>query len=207
MSQVRDEAGVKANVFISYSRTDGDAAVWLRHELEARNVGAFRDLDELIASEEWWPRLTEMIAEADGVVLLLSPNSAGSKICGDEIAFAQSLGKRIFPALIESVEWLLVPEGLAKIHSVPLVDRSDRQVEDLVEAILTDIPWVREHTRLLNRARQWKARKNDQSELLREGALLEAEQWLSAQPVASPAPTQLHQVFIKASRDAERAEQ
>jgi hypothetical protein len=104
-------------VFVSYSRADAEKARWLRTQLENGGVTVFRDIDDTVAGEEWWRRLTHLITLADAVVFLLSPHSLASKVCADEVAFAQSLNKRLFPASIEAVDWSAVPE-LGKYHAV-----------------------------------------------------------------------------------------
>src|SRR5208337_1141228 len=204
-----DQDPGETRVFLSYSRSDKPMADWLRRELESAGVEVFRDIEDTLPGEEWWHRLRELIALADTIVFLLSPRSAVSKVCADEVAYARSLNKRIFPAIMESVDWRAVPEGLAKIHSVNLSEPKKRQqaVTELIAALLTDISWVREHTRLLDRARQWLERERTAAELLTSEALGEAERWLTRQPKSAEPPTSLHQEYIKASRDAERAEQ
>src|SRR5262245_50339908 len=170
----QSEAQARSRVFLSYARSDAEFAFWLRGSLEAQEIEVFRDIDDTLPSEEWWERLTDLIAKADSMVLLLSPQSARSKVCADEIAYARSLNKRIFPAVVENTPWSLVPEGLTKLHSVFLADRDAAQLSQLVSALLTDIPWVREHTRLLDLARHWQANGRPTSQLLREGDLVHA---------------------------------
>ena len=103
----------------------------------------------------------------------------------------------------------MVPQGLARIHSVFFTDSAQREsaVATLVSALLTNIDWVREHTRLFDRARQWEAKGRSPDELLTGPALEAAEQWLTETPQSAQAATSLHQDYIKAGRDAERAEQ
>lgn len=199
----------KTRVFVSYSRRDKDRAEWLQQSLETAGLEVFRDVDDTLPGEEWWRRLTELIAMADAIVFLMSHSSSASKVCNDEVQYARNLNKRIFPAVLETIDWQAVPEGLAKIHSVFFDDpaKLDSALSQLVSAISTDIGWVREHTRLLDRARQWEATGKSPTELLTGMALEQAEHWLTQRPAHAEPPTNLHHDYIKASRDAFQAEQ
>lgn len=193
-------------VFLSYSRIDQPFAIWLREELERLGVEVFRDVDDTLPGELWWQRLQDLIARADAVVFVLSPNSVQSSVCGDEVVHAQKLNKRIFPIAIDDIDWAVVPEGLSRVHSVSFTDTDARPtaVSQLYEAFLTDIDWVREHTRLRERADLWEKRGRSRHELLRGRALNEAEAWLDAQPEHAEPPTALHREFFQVSRDAAR---
>jgi tetratricopeptide (TPR) repeat protein len=207
--RTQDDLPGKTRVFLSYSRHDNRMATWLRKELEAAGFEVFRDIESTLPGEEWWRRLSELIALADAIVYLMSPRSCASKVCVDEVEYSRTLNKRIFPAMIKTVDWREVPEGLAKIHSVYLTDPEKREssVAKLVAAVQANIGWVREHTRLFDRARQWQAKGRSLAELLTGPALDEAERWLTQRPTLAEAPTNLHHDYITASRDAERAEQ
>ena len=76
----------------------------------------------------------------------------------------------------------------------------DRKIAVLAEAINTDIEWVREHTRIGERAEEWNAARRRGSMLLRGEALESAERWLARQPKTGSAPAELHREFIAASR-------
>lgn len=153
--------------------------------------------------EEWWARLRELMGKADAIVFVLSTNSVASKVCKEEVDFGSGLNKRIFPVVIADVDWNAVPDGLAKVHSVFFKDESAHTaaLEQLLAALLTDIDWVREHTRLGELAARH-AKAGSADELLRGTELHAAEAWLARQPKTAPSPTREHYAFIKASRDA-----
>jgi WD40 repeat protein len=195
----------KARVFISYSRGDADFAAWLHSGLEAHGVEVFQDTRDIVASEEWWPRLQQLIGRADTVVFVLSAGSAKSRECRREADVAIELHKRVFPVVIEAVEWSAVPEGLSKHHSIFFKETGDRvALGQLVTALATDIGWIREHTRLGELAEHWRAQGRPTGDLLRGRALDEAERWLIGQPNAAQPPTGLHLDYIQASRAAAR---
>jgi hypothetical protein len=194
----------QAKAFISYSRSDEAFAISLGQELEARGIEVLRDVEDTLPGEEWWRRLQSLIASADAIVFVLSRRSAESKVCRDEVAYGEELKKRIFPAVIEDVDWASVPPGLAARHSVffKCEDQCAQSLEQLTQALLTDIDWTREHTRLYERAALWQRQGRGRYELLSGRALQEAERWLQSQPAGAEAPTALHLEYIKAGRDA-----
>jgi tetratricopeptide (TPR) repeat protein len=199
----------KSTIFLSYSRKDSEVANWLKNQLFVRDFIVFQDLYDTIVGEEWWQRLKELILQADQIIFLMSSNSVKSKVCADEIKYAKSLNKRIFPVLIQDIDWRSVPEGISKIQSVFLHDSVDKSfaLRSLTEALSLDLKWVREHTRLLNRAHRWKLKNEIEDELLFGNALVEAEKWLVSGPTSNVYPTTLHQEYINESRKTETAKQ
>jgi|SRR4029077_11889606 TIR domain len=96
------EAQSIAKVFISYSRKDMTFADRLEAELRARGFEPLIDREEIYAFEEWWKRIELLIARADTVVFVLSPDSVGSEIALKEVSFAASLNKRFAPVFSAS---------------------------------------------------------------------------------------------------------
>lgn len=203
------DAASRTRVFLSYSRRDEAFAIWLRQQMVGRNIEVFRDVDDTLPGEAWWGRLQALIQAADTIVFLLSPRSATSEICQKEIAYAESLKKRVYPVVLEPVDWSVVPDGLASRHSVYFTENVLREasLDNLISALLMDIDWVREHTRIYERAINWERRGRVRSELLSGSALEDAEAWLAQQPGSAEAPTWLHRAFIKSSRDSARRRQ
>jgi WD40 repeat protein len=199
----------KTRVFISYSRKDQDFAIWLRQGLSSRGIEVFRDVEDTLAGEEWWRRLQTLIRQADTVIFILSPNSVASAVCRDEVAHALKLSKRIFPVVIADINWALAPEGLIKLHGLFFNDTAqlDAALGRLVEALETDIAWVREHTRLGELAQHWDVHQRLVADLLRGRALEDAERWLTERPKTARSPTNLQQEYIRTSRSAARRRQ
>jgi WD40 repeat protein len=69
----------------------------------------------------------------------------------------------------------------------------------LLKAIDTDLDHVRDHTRILVRAREWEGKGRDPSFLLTGNAIAEAEAWLVQAVGKDPPPTALHVEFISTS--------
>ena len=145
-----------------------------------------------------------MIAQADKVVFLLSPNSATSVVCNHELDRARQAGKVIVPVLIREVEASSIPEDIAKLNFVFMRDEVEyeRGLPGLLDVLSMDLTWVREHTRLNDLATAWERSDRRSGHLLRGTALTEAEAWRGAQPPLAAPPTALQQAFIDASRRA-----
>src|ERR1700732_810662 len=108
----------KARIFISYLRTDMAFADRLEAALKARGFEPLIDRTEIYAFEEWWTRIETLIARADTIVFVLSPDSVASEVALKEVAFAASLNKRFAPIVCRRVDDKAVPEALAKLNFV-----------------------------------------------------------------------------------------
>ncbi len=197
-------------VFISYSRHDADFVDRLQSALHQRGIEAFVDLEDIEKGEEWWARIEQLITEADSIVFVLTPSSVISKVCQDEIDFAERLNKRLVPVVARNLEGYDVPDALRRLNYVfftsrPGVDAADsfsEALNQLVRVLETDVKWIREHTRLATIARRWEVRARMRELLLSGRELSAAETWLTTRPRTAPDPTDLHRGFITQSRRA-----
>jgi tetratricopeptide (TPR) repeat protein len=192
----------KAQVFISYSRKDMAFADQLDAALRARRIEPLIDHSEIYAFEDWWKRIEILIAQADTVIFVLSPDAVASEVALKELAYATSLNKRFAPIVCRRVDPDAVPEPLRRLNLVFFDDaaRFDASVEMPVEALKTDINWIREHTAFGEASRRWTAAGRPRGLLLRSPVLQEAERWIAARPENAPAPTVETQTFISESR-------
>ncbi len=194
----------KAKVFISYSRKDLHFANRLDAALKARGFEPLIDRTEIYAFEEWWTRIEGLIARADTVVFVLSPDSVASEVALKEVAFAASLNKRFAPIVCHHVDDKQVPDALARLNYIFFDDPAqfDRSADQLAEALNTDISWIRQHTEFGEQARRWAAAKMPSGLLLRSPVLEQAERWIASRPRGAPAPTDETQAFVRNSRQA-----
>src|SRR5262249_7186778 len=133
-----------------------------------------------------------------------------SKVCKDEVEFAEKLNKRFVPIVARDLEGRTAPAALSRLNYIffipnPAVRASgdfDEAVNQLVRALETDIPWIREHTRLGALAERWEVRKRPTELLLRGAELNAAETWLTSRPEKAPDPTDAHRALITLSRRA-----
>jgi WD40 repeat protein len=196
----------KSRIFISYSRKDSAFADRLEAALKARGFDTLIDRAEIYALEDWWKRIEALIARADAVVFVLSPDAVASDICQKEVGFAASLNKRLAPFVYRRVEDGAVPEALARLNFIFFDDetRFEQSLNVLAEALEIDIHWVRKHTEFGEHARRWHAagRPGPRGLLLRSPVLEEAERWVASRPDGAPALTEAMQAFVAESRRA-----
>ena len=70
----------------------------------------------------------------------------------------------------------------------------------MVDALDTDLEYVKEHTRLLTRAIEWDQKYQKNSGELRDQELLVAEAWLAVSGLKEPSATDLQRDYITYSR-------
>jgi WD40 repeat protein len=142
--------------------------------------------------------------QADTIVMVLSPDAISSEVCKKEVTFAASLNKRFAPIVWRPVDDKAVPETLARLNFIFFDDDAqfDASANRLVEALATDIDWIRKHTQFGEVAHRWSpdGRPGPRGLLLRSPVLEEAEHWIASRPPGAPVPTDTTRAFILDSR-------
>lgn len=207
-------------IFLSYSRKDGDFVRRLADALDARGYAPIFDKSErlqddpnlrLTAQDEWWTTLKSMIAACEVMVFIVTPDSAASPVCDDEIAYARGLGKRIIAVLRRSVDFDAAPERLRALH-VSLDFCADDQAAFeaafhlLCNELEVDIGWYRNGARLARLADQWTKDGRPDGQLLRAQAVEAADAWALRCPHHATPPGELLLAFLDASREFEGRE-
>lgn len=193
-----------SKVFISYSRKDKDFVRRLNDSLEAGGVDVWVDWEGIPLSSDWMAEITRAIEGADAFLFIISPDSTSSKVCSDELALGIKYNKKLVPILYREPEnGAAMHEKIAATNWVYLRAQDDyeKTIPALIESINTDLEWVRQHTRLLQRAREWNDKKRNAGFLLYGGDLDDAEQWMTAataKPNRQALPGQAE--YIAASR-------
>ncbi|MDQ7025316.1 MAG: TIR domain-containing protein [Anaerolineae bacterium] len=85
------------DLFISYSRLDGDFARKLHQLLTDKGKDIWVDFEDIPLSSSWWEEIRDGIESSDTFVFVLSPHSVSSPICNFEIDHAITHNKRIVP--------------------------------------------------------------------------------------------------------------
>lgn len=211
----------KLKVFVSYSRRDLEFAKVVADRLEAAGIEVLIDERNLPYGEKWKGELLNFIRACDTVLFIVSPHSIQSRWCAWEIEHTLEESKRLVPVVLEAVPVDRLPAAISDIHLLSFEaawtrtsgagETFDDRIATLVSVLLTDIAWLREHTRLADLARRWEAvGKRDspaaaEARLLRGEVLGEAELWISRRPREAPEPTDVQRRFILASRRNEQA--
>ncbi len=208
----RSDGGQRLKVFISYSRADLDFADQLDACLELTGFDSTLDRQGIHAGEEWKTRLGNLIRDADTVVFVLSPTSAASEVCAWEVEEAHRFGKRIIPICCKPLENAKAPEQLSQLNYIFFYPEQKAPgsgfgtgLTKLVEALSTDLDWLREHTRLLQRATEWQAGGQLPNRLLSGTDIAAAKAWAARRPKNAPELSELHLDYIRASEQEEEA--
>jgi WD40 repeat protein len=194
-----------AKLFISYSRKDRAFVERLSEALKASGQDTWVDLKDILPSEDWLNAIRSAIEGADAFVFTVSPDSVDpASVCVKEIDHAVAHNKRIIPIVCRSVDTraVHVSEAIGRLNWVSFVDADGFELsfKKLVAAIETDLEWVKQHTRLLERAVEWDAAKRDDSFLLQKNDLAAAEVWLTLGPTKEPKPTAMQTQYVIDSR-------
>jgi WD40 repeat protein len=192
-----------AEVFISYSRNDSDFVHVLDEHLKGEGRDVWVDWEDIAPADDWQQDIYDNIDAAESVVFVVSAKSLESQYCGKELVHAQQRGKRIIPIACDAADPNRAPTALAQLNWIWCGDGDDRDIAfaKLSSALETDLAWAKAHTRLLVKAVEW-ADRGDGGLLLRGADLREAEQNLAANASRQPAPTELQQRYVLASRRA-----
>lgn len=174
-----------AKLFLSYSRRNSDFIDELIISVESYGFDVQFDRADLFPGEPWEPRLRGMISESDTTVCVLSNAWMASTECIKELKIALELGRRVIPVLIDPIDPANMPPELARLQFIFFHGEGHsyaRGVVDLIEALRTDIGWVRKQTRLLDKASEWQRADGSPALLLRGAALESALEWINSRP-------------------------
>lgn len=190
-------------VFISYSRKDGDVAQALRTALNEAGFDAYLDLHDIAPGEDWRARLGALIAAAEKMVFLISPDSVASEICDWEVNEAERQGKSLLPVVVRDTDRRDIPGRLERLNFIFFRDAVERAagVEMLTAALATDLEWEREKTRVNELAATWDGSGRPQRLLTWRGDAIRAlEKWRDSYPPTARPPTEAHLAYIAESR-------
>lgn len=192
----------RLKVFISYSRRDGEFADKLAAHLASRSIDVIIDRQDLPKLADWERELVRLIRASDSVIFIVSSHSVSSKVCQWELDQVKLLSKRLAPIVLSEAISLRIPEDISKLNYIDFTStgRFDDSCAILINALTTDIEWLKEHTRLSNIALRWDERGHPTDALLRGGDLDEADGWAAKRPLNAPIVTDVVRKFITASR-------
>lgn len=192
----------KSMLFFSYSRKDKVFVKKLCAALAAE-YEIWVDWEDIPPAVEWWEEIKRGIEDSDYFLFMLTSNSALSKVCGQELEYALSQGKRIFPIVIEQPD--PVPISLQAINWILFTQEADfdTALNQLLNALKTNPEDARLHTKFYGLWRDWVSHDKERSYLLRGKQLWEATTWLAGSDNSTPLPLQEHREYIWASQLAQ----
>ena len=118
-------------LFISYARVDKYYCLQIVDMLDIHDI--WYD-NRLQVGQQWWDQIRRRLEWCDGFVYLLSPDSVRSEYCLKECEIAQSLGKPVFPVLIQART--PIPDNLEPIQ---YVDFSEGMTPQTVKMLLNSL--------------------------------------------------------------------
>jgi pSer/pThr/pTyr-binding forkhead associated (FHA) protein/outer membrane protein OmpA-like peptidoglycan-associated protein len=193
----------RQTVFISYSRQDMEAADRMAAILAEKGFNVTMDRRSLPYGEEWQRELAGLIRNCDTMLFLVTGNSVASKWCRWELELIAKLQKRLFPIIIAPVDLDKLPINLGRVQALPMGGTFSFQehMPALIGALNTDQAWVKEHSRLQSRAREWLGKGKAEGFLLRGEALKVAIAWSKAVPLTEEVARDVLEL-IRVSRNA-----
>lgn len=124
-------------IFVSYARVDRNYCIHIVNTLEVHDVWYDQ---RLYAGQQWWKEILRRLEWCEGFIYLLSPDSVTSEYCRKEFELAQSMGRHIFPVLIQ--ENTPIPPSLMDVH---YCDLSKGITPEAVKSLLNSIYIAERH--------------------------------------------------------------
>lgn len=193
---------VRSDVFISYSRKDGEFVKSLDQALKAQQKDVWVDWEDIPFSAKWWEEITQAIEGSTAFICVLSPEYLSSETCLAELKHADECNKRIIPVVCKEFDTKQSNAlSVSKINWISFCGNADfnQRFNDLLETLNKDLDWLKFHTRLLIRANEWASRKNDSSYHLYGRDLEEAQTLLKTADKKDPSLTTLQRNYVQAS--------
>ena len=202
-------------LFVSYSRADLIFVEKLTQGLSEKGFLVDFDLADdgaqnvdtgISAEDEWWKRIKKQISACHIFVFVVSPSSIDSKVCIEELKHARTLGKRVLPVKLKSVDLSIAHSEISALNVKISFEETDdffETLDQLVSVASVDIEWLREGSRLLGLAENWEAGGENEGQLLRMEAVTQADLWIAARPQSSPKISALLLNYISESRKKE----
>ncbi|BAY72553.1 TIR domain-containing protein [Trichormus variabilis] len=190
------------DVFISYSRADSDFARKLNDTLQIQNKTTWFDQESIASGTNFEQEIYRGIESANNFLFIISPKSLSSPYCTTEVEYAMNLNKRIVTVLYREIKGATLHPGLAKVQWIDFSQHNTdflTKFGELTRTLDSDPEYVRSHTRIFLKAKDWEEHNRDDSFLLRGKDLLASEEWLKQSDNKQPAPTTLQLDYLAAS--------
>jgi len=165
-------------MFISYSRKDGDFARQLNTRLQEASKTTWFDQESISSGVDFEQEIFKGIDGADNFVFLLSPEAMKSKYCQREVDYAVKRGKRIITVLHCQTDPETMPQALQVINWIDFENQTfNTSFQELIQELELDREHVRQHTILQQKATEWLEHDKNPDFLLNAPTYKKAEQW------------------------------
>jgi hypothetical protein len=112
-------AQMSANIFFSYSRTDGEFVLKLAKDLRSAGADLWIDQLDIRPGTRWDDEVEKALKAADTVIAILSPAAVASQNIMDEVSYALEENKRLIPIIIAKCE---IPFRLKRLQYIDFTE-------------------------------------------------------------------------------------
>ena len=180
-SQQENTHGAPPSIFISYSRRDIAFVNHLVQSLKEEGFIVWLDRENIPVATNWQDEVKKGIASAHTFIFVISPNSVKSEHCAWELKLAEQLGTRIIPICCDNSYGQDSLNNL-NLGSINYVDFQKigfiQALDQLVEAIKTDLKDAETYNELSRRAYDWNYGNQRKEYLLSRADCKRLEKWL-----------------------------
>ena len=161
----QEKSKAMSDLFISYSRKDKEFVHKLHDALAAQKRDVWVDFEDIPLASEWRDEIFTGIEAANSFVFVISPDSAASAVCGEEVNHAVTCKKRIVPILYREGDYKTLNSAISSHNWIYCrdTDSFDDAFKSLLQTLDTDLDYVHAHTRLLIRAKEWDSKQRNPS--------------------------------------------
>jgi len=99
-------AEVTRDVFISYSRHDGEAASAIRDELQSHGLSVYFDQQSIDVGVAWQQHIYAAVESCSAMLALFSPSYVASRVCQEEFNMALFRSRREARQILFPVYWI-----------------------------------------------------------------------------------------------------
>ncbi len=196
---------LSSEVFVSYSRTDGDFARKLNNELQLLGKSTWFDQESIATGADFQKEINKGIENSDNFLFIISDKSLESPFCQAEVSYAAKLNKRVVtvlnPSGLQHIEALDIYPALAKVQWIDFRKKDfEKAFFELINTLNSDREYIHLHTKYTQKSNDW-LEKNRSPDLLLQGeSLLAAKAWIEETEKLrkKPSPTQALRAYIGA---------
>ena len=192
-------------VFVSYSRTDGDFARKVNEQLQLNGKTTWFDQESIAEGSDFQKEIEKGIETSDNFLFIISPEAVQSEYCANEVAYASQLNKRFVTVFYRDTDPKTMPLELSSVQWINFKELDFHTAfSQLIRTLDTDREHLQAHTKWQRRAMEWNENDRDKSRLLRGNEFTLAEVWLheAQENNKKPEATALQEEFISESKKA-----
>jgi len=208
---------IDTDIYISFSPKDFDFANQLNDFLQMSGKNTWFNQETLEGEPIFDPiENNENIQNSENFLFISSPYSVSSKYCLEGLNYAVKLHKRILNLNYLDSEINSLPKALQKIKPINFAKKNFTETfTQLLRNIDVDREYIKQHTKYIRLANEWKEKGKREELLLRGKELILAVEWLneadnykgeSTNHLIHPMPTPFQKEYIQKSILQEKKE-